>query len=199
MDVDLIRDGRHYDALKAQNDIPFYLAQAQVASGSILEIGCGTGRVTIPLASAGFDIIGLDVSSSMLEEARRKAEDQGLSISWIQADGVTFDLDRRFALIIMPFNTLQFFRDKATLKQLFYCVKATLGTRDGSFSMSLIRKSPSSLPILWIAMNAHVTQTRMAEERSFSTKRGSTLRSGKSCAQSAIIKLATNTTSLSAV
>ena len=81
MDVDLIRDGRHYDALKAQNDIPFYLAQAQVASGSILEIGCGTGRVTIPLASAGFDIIGLDVSSSMLEEARRKAEDQGLSIS----------------------------------------------------------------------------------------------------------------------
>ena len=84
MDVDLIREGRHYDVLKAQNDIPFYLAQAQVASGSVLEIGCGTGRVTIPLASAGFDIIGLDVSGSMLEEARRKAEGQGLSISWIQ-------------------------------------------------------------------------------------------------------------------
>ena len=67
------------------------------------EIGCGTGRVAIPLASAAFDINGLDVSSSMLEEARRKAEDQGLGVSWIQADGVTFDLDRRFALIIMPF------------------------------------------------------------------------------------------------
>jgi 2-polyprenyl-3-methyl-5-hydroxy-6-metoxy-1,4-benzoquinol methylase len=68
-DFDLIRDGRHYDALKAQDDVPFYLAQAQVASGSVLEIGCGTGRVTIPLASAGVDIVGPDVSASMLEEA----------------------------------------------------------------------------------------------------------------------------------
>jgi SAM-dependent methyltransferase len=144
LDVDLIRDGRHYDALKAQNDIPFYLAQAQVASGSVLEIGCGTGRVTIPLASAGFDIIGLDVSGSMLEEARRKAEGQGLSISWIQADGVTFDLDRRFALIIMPFNTLQFFRDKATLKQLFRCVKSHL-RNEGRFVFDVFNPQVSFL------------------------------------------------------
>jgi 2-polyprenyl-3-methyl-5-hydroxy-6-metoxy-1,4-benzoquinol methylase len=71
-DLDPIRDGRHYDALKAQNDIAFYLAQAQAASGPVLEIG--TGRVTIPLAAAGVDITGLDVSASMLEEAKRKAE-----------------------------------------------------------------------------------------------------------------------------
>ena len=121
-DHDLIRDGRHYDALKAQNDTQFYLAQAQAASGPILEIGCGTGRVTIPLAAAGADIIGLDVSASMLDEARRKAERQSLRISWIKADGGAFDLGRQFALIIMPFNTLQFFRDTAALAQLFRCV-----------------------------------------------------------------------------
>jgi SAM-dependent methyltransferase len=125
-DFDLIRDGRHYDALKTQDDVPFYLAQAQVASGSVLEIGCGTGRVTIPLASAGVDIVGLDVSASMLEEARSKAERQGLRMRWIEADGGTFELDRQFALIIMPFNTLQFFRDTAALNQLFRCVKGHL-------------------------------------------------------------------------
>ena len=54
-DLELIRDGRHYDALKAQNDVAFYLAQAQAASGPVLEIGCGTGRVTVPLAAAGVE------------------------------------------------------------------------------------------------------------------------------------------------
>jgi 2-polyprenyl-3-methyl-5-hydroxy-6-metoxy-1,4-benzoquinol methylase len=102
-DLDPIRDGRHYDALKAQNDVAFYLAQAQATSGPVLEIGCGTGRVTIPLAAAGVDITGLDVSASMLEEAKRKAERQGLCINWIEADGRNFDLGRRFALIIMPY------------------------------------------------------------------------------------------------
>src|SRR5512144_254982 len=125
-DLELIRDGRHYDALKAQNDVAVYLAQAQAASGPVLEIGCGTGRVTIPLAAAGVDISGLDVSASMLEEAKRKAESQGLRINWIEADGRTFDLGQRFALIIMPFNTLQFFRDIAALQQLFHRVKSHL-------------------------------------------------------------------------
>ena len=126
-DLELIRDGRHYDALKAQNDVAFYLAQAQAASGPVLEIGCGTGRVTIPLAAAGVDITGLDVSASMLEEAKRKAESQGLRINWVAVDGRSFDLGQRFALVIMPFNTLQFFRDTAALGQLFRCVKGHLG------------------------------------------------------------------------
>jgi ubiquinone/menaquinone biosynthesis C-methylase UbiE len=65
-----------------------------VASGPVLEIGCGTGRVTIPLAAAGVVITGLDVSASMLEEAKRKAERPGLCINWIEADGRNFDLGR---------------------------------------------------------------------------------------------------------
>ena len=130
--LDLIRNGRHYDALKAQNDIPFYLAQAQAAPGPILEIGCGTGRVTIPLAAAGVDITGLDVSASMLEEAKRKAENQGLRINWVEADGRHFDLGRPFPLIIMPFNTLQFFRDTTALGKLFESVKRHLRD-DGRF------------------------------------------------------------------
>jgi SAM-dependent methyltransferase len=131
-EIDPIRNGRHYDALKAQNDIPFYLNQAQTASGPVLEIGCGTGRVTIPLAAAGVDIIGLDVSGSMLEEAERKADEQGLKLTWVEADGRSFDLGRSFALIIMPFNTLQFFRDAASLEQIFNRVRTHLRP-DGRF------------------------------------------------------------------
>ena len=143
-DLELIRDGRHYDALKAQNDVAFYLAQAQAASGPVLEIGCGTGRVTISLAAAGVDITGLDVSASMLEEAKRKAESQGLRINWVAADGRNFDLGRRFALIITPFNTLQFFRDTAALGQLFRCVKSHLGD-DGRFVFDVFNPQVSFL------------------------------------------------------
>lgn len=125
-DLDLIRDGRHYDALKAQNDVPFYLAQAQAAPGPVLEIGCGTGRVTIPLAAVGVDITGVDISASMLREAKRKAESQGLRINWVEADGRNLELGRHFPLIIMPFNTLQFFRDTTALGRLFQAVKSHL-------------------------------------------------------------------------
>jgi len=143
-DHDFIRDGRQYDALKAQNDIPFYLAEAQAASGPILEIGCGTGRVTIPLAAAGADITGLDVSAPMLEEARRKAQRQGVRVAWIEAHGGAFDLGRRFALIIMPFNTLQFFCDAAALSQLFQRVKNHL-SEQGRFVFDLFNPQVSFL------------------------------------------------------
>jgi SAM-dependent methyltransferase len=118
-EIDPIRDGRHYDALKAQDDTAFYREQARTASGPVLEIGCGTGRVTIQLAAAGVDVTGLDISASMLKEAKRKAREQGLGLDWIEADGRYFDLGRDFALVIMPFNTLQFFRDALSLAQVF--------------------------------------------------------------------------------
>ena len=65
--------------------------------------------MTIPLAAAGVDITGLDVSASMLEEPTQGGE-PGPSHQLVAADGRSFDLGQRFALIIMPFNTLQFFR-----------------------------------------------------------------------------------------
>lgn len=193
-DLDLIRNGRHYDALKAQNDIPFYRTHAQAAPGPVLETGCGTGRVTLALAVAGVNVIGLDVSVPMLEEAKRKAECQGLRVEWIEADCRTIDLGQQFALIIMPFNTLQFFRDTASLQQLFHRVQNHLQDGGNSSSTSSIRRFPSLPPILRPAMSARVIRTRKAEERSYSRKHGSTLPSGKSCAQPATIILADSET-----
>jgi SAM-dependent methyltransferase len=125
--LDLLRNGRHYDALKAQNDIPFDLMQVQAALGPVLEIGCGTEQVILALAAAGVNAIGFDVSVPMLQEANRKAERQGLRVKWIEADGRTFKFSKQFALIIMPLNTLQFFWNTVSLQQLFYQAKSHLG------------------------------------------------------------------------
>ena len=63
-------------------DVPFYLAYARDACvagvSPVLELGCGTGRVTIPLAEAGHEVIGIDLSEPMLARCRAKVSERGL-------------------------------------------------------------------------------------------------------------------------
>jgi len=67
-----------YDSMAASipggDDVAFYRSLAERAGGPVLELGCGTGRVAIPLAHAGFEVTGIDRSAGMLARARRKAE-----------------------------------------------------------------------------------------------------------------------------
>ncbi len=92
-------------------DIPFFLDQARLARGPVLEIGCGTGRVTIPVAAAGFEIHGIDLSDAMLKRCREKLArlDPAIRsrISIEKQDMRDFRVDRRFDLVIVPFNTFQ--------------------------------------------------------------------------------------------
>ena len=101
-----------YDSVYAdvREDIPFYVEEATRAGGPVLELGCGTGRVTIPIAESGVDIVGLDFSSRMLDVVRRKLDSRPQipgSLTLIQGDMRDFplDLDDRFSLVIVPFNT----------------------------------------------------------------------------------------------
>ena len=122
--VPLYRDGRHYDELNRfmVADIPFYVEEARRASGPVLELACGTGRLTIPIARAGVEIAGLDLSPAMLDHARNKATEAGVTISFVQADCRRFDLGRKFALIFMAFNSLQHLHDLGSLQALFSSV-----------------------------------------------------------------------------
>src|SRR5262245_1344495 len=65
-----------YDWENAQTlgrrDVPFWRRIAAKARGPVLELGCGTGRVSVPLAKAGVDLVGVDRSSPMLERARQR-------------------------------------------------------------------------------------------------------------------------------
>ena len=72
-------DGAHYDAFNRpyRDDFKFYLREALAAGGPVLELACGTGRLTIPLKKKGVDITGLDMSGPMLVRAREKAARAG--------------------------------------------------------------------------------------------------------------------------
>src|SRR5262245_57507966 len=78
-------------------DGPFYLALAKQVGGPVLELGCGTGRITLPLSQAGIEMTGLDIVPGMLAWARQKA--QQLPIHWVEGDIRTFQLGRQFRSI----------------------------------------------------------------------------------------------------
>jgi SAM-dependent methyltransferase len=90
------------------DDIPFYVALAEEAASqgrNVLELGCGTGRVTIPMAQIGARITGLDNAGPMLEIARRKAAEAGVDVTWVEGDMASFSLGQRFGLVTIPFRS----------------------------------------------------------------------------------------------
>lgn len=62
----------------------------------VLDMGCGTGRHAIELASKGMRVTGVDISPAMLREARKKAEAAGLEVEWIEADALSWSRERAF-------------------------------------------------------------------------------------------------------
>lgn len=150
--IPLYRDGRHYDELNrslALADVPFYVDEAKRAGGPVLELACGTGRVTIPIAQSGVEIVGLDQSASMLAYARSKAADAGVNITWVEADCRQFELSRKFALIFMAFNSMQHLHDHESLAALFGNVRKHLA-EGGRFifdvfnpSIAILNRDPS--------------------------------------------------------
>ncbi|MBB6629492.1 class I SAM-dependent methyltransferase [Nocardioides sp. KIGAM211] len=86
--------------------VEFYRAQAAGSGGRVLELGCGTGHKLIPIAADGSSCVGLDLSASMLAEARRKADEHGVVLEWVQGDMTAFDLGRTFDLVVIAANSL---------------------------------------------------------------------------------------------
>ncbi len=74
------------------------------AATTVLDAGCGTGRVAIELARDGIEVVGVDVDGSMLEAARRRQP----TITWVEADLATLDLGRSFDVVVMAGNVLLF-------------------------------------------------------------------------------------------
>jgi SAM-dependent methyltransferase len=70
------------------------------APTSVLDAGCGTGRVAVELARHGIEVVGVDVDGSMLAEARRRAPE----LTWVEADLTTLALGRRFDVVVLAGN-----------------------------------------------------------------------------------------------
>jgi SAM-dependent methyltransferase len=103
---------RYYDLVHAEltADIGFILTQAARNRGPILELGCGSGRLLIPLARAGYQIVGIDNSPAMLDLARQKlaAEPPEVQdrVTLALADMTELNWESRFAFIFVSYNTL---------------------------------------------------------------------------------------------
>ena len=100
-----------YDSVYSyvREDIPFYVDAAREPGSPVLELGCGTGRVAIPVAEAGIDVVGLDSSDPMLDVARRKARhlaSESGTLTLVRADMRDFALgpEKKFNLVIIPFR-----------------------------------------------------------------------------------------------
>jgi len=111
--------------------VAFYSGLAQEAGGSVLEIACGTGRVTIPIAKLGFPTTGLDIVPGMLERAKRKSA--GVPVRWVEGDARTFDLHEQFHFIFLTGNAFQAFVSNAEQEALLQRVRAHLH-HDGLFA-----------------------------------------------------------------
>jgi SAM-dependent methyltransferase len=142
----------------SQNDVPFYLEEAKVAGGSVLELGCGTGRLLIPLLSTGLEVSGLDASASMLEVARQKREhlspELASRLHLHQGDMSEFELGRQFALILIPFRSFQLLLTPEAQRQCLICAGRHLAPRgkviinlfDPRYDLIQPGKQPSASP-----------------------------------------------------
>lgn len=105
---DLIYDADIYDGMNTgMDDLQFYRRWLpEDKNARILELCCGTGRLTIPIARDGYRICGVDYTASMLEQAKAKALAAGVEIELVEADIRELDLQRRYDLIFIPFNSI---------------------------------------------------------------------------------------------
>ena len=111
-DEDPYTDGTLYDLEyeSQQDDVRWYVRRAMRAPGPVLELGCGTGRVTLPVARTGVQITGVDLAPDMLGRLRtkldREPEQVQACVTLIEGDYRTVDLGRSYGAVLWPFNAL---------------------------------------------------------------------------------------------
>jgi len=122
-------DPANYDIEEGERSarrIVFYRDLAKTIGGPVLEIACGSGLVTIPIAATGLDVTGIDLARPMLEHARKKAEGQKLKIRWMEADARSFDLGSKYQFILLTGNAFQAFLRRQDQEALLASVKRHL-------------------------------------------------------------------------
>lgn len=98
------------------DDIGWYLAQCRRRGGRVLELGCGTGRILLPLLAAGIDIVGIDRSQPMLARLQTDARRQGLSPRIARMDLSIPGLRGTFDQVLAPYSLVTYLADDAAMR-----------------------------------------------------------------------------------
>lgn len=96
---------------RTRPDVPFFVELAKASQGPVLELGCGTGRVLVPVARAGIKIVGVDLARPMLDICGQKLQHESSEVrarvQLHEADMRHIDFSQKFALVMIPFRPFQ--------------------------------------------------------------------------------------------
>jgi SAM-dependent methyltransferase len=138
----------HLDIL--QKDVPFLLKRMPKRRQSVLELAAGTGRVAIPLARAGHQVVGIDYDERVLEIARGKCRAENLRVEFRRGDCLTLNLHRKFDWVICLFNTFLNFTKLEEQDRFLQTVRRHLKPR-GHFYLDIFHPDLEMLaaPATW--------------------------------------------------
>jgi SAM-dependent methyltransferase len=142
------------------NDVPFYKGKIPSPATHVLELGCGTGRVLLPLAECCDYVHGLDRSDAMLALCRQKLQQAGISSrkAKVEVGDITdFDLGRRCDHIIAPYRVFQNLETTTQVAGLFRCIRQYLSPA-GTCILNVFkpRRDPETLRREWCTQDEHL-------------------------------------------
>jgi SAM-dependent methyltransferase len=151
-------------------DIAFYVEEARRA-GSVLELGCGSGRILVPTAAAGVPITGLDLSEAMLARCRERLAAQPpevcARVRLVHGSMTNFELAAKFALVTTPFRA---FQHLVSIEDQLACLRAVHRhlAPGGRLILDMFQVNPAALDDPeWMREREDTPTTRLPDGRSF--------------------------------
>ena len=146
--VSFYSDAQRYDlvmgAYASGDQLNFYRRQVARYGDPVLELACGSGRFTLPLAREGVNITGVDISEDMLDLAKLKASKDVVNIRFLQGDMRSFDLGEKFKFIFIPAQSLSHLHTREEVENCFSCVRRHLAD-EGRLLIELFNSSVKML------------------------------------------------------
>jgi ubiquinone/menaquinone biosynthesis C-methylase UbiE len=146
--VSFYSDAQRYDlvmgAYASGDQLNFYRRQVARYGEPVLELACGSGRFTIPLANEAINITGVDISEDMLNLAKLKAAKARVNIRFLQGDMRSFDLGEKFKFIFIPAQSLSHLNTREEIENCFSCIRRHLAD-EGRLLIELFNSSVKML------------------------------------------------------
>jgi len=136
-----------YERVRSK-DADFYVQYSRLAAGRTLELGCGTGRILLPIAISGCDITGLDLSPYMLAKCRAKLSEQPSEVQrrvqLIEGNMASFVTGQQYSLVTTPFRAFQHLISVEQQQSCLGCIHQHL-TSGGLWIVDVFNPFPPAL------------------------------------------------------